>query len=279
MSPNFSSAPASATTTNPAISTPSGAANLNISTIGAIVGGVLGGILFFALVGGGILFFFCSTGRRPGRSQKVKLKTPNWAKRVWNAEGSYGAAHGNKHASQRAVKRSKSAETESQTEITMADLDLEHGTTAVPKKKKKSKRAYGVLPWGQHDAAEELREQQERQAQQEQQQQQQQQQYQRQQQQQQFGAQTNPQLAQGHGCGMPGGESQPYGYAYAPQQQQQPPHWQSQHPQAVVGHQLAQQQAAFQQQVAMQQQVALQQQLASQQLANAGAVYYPPPPQ
>jgi hypothetical protein len=43
----------------------------------------------------GMVFFFCSTGKRPGKSRNLKnTQAPGWAKRIWNAEGTIGAKHG-----------------------------------------------------------------------------------------------------------------------------------------------------------------------------------------
>lgn len=175
-----SASPASATTTLPAVSTPNGPSGIPISRIGAIIGGILGGVIFLLLVSLGVIFFFCSTGRRPGKSKNVKTpKAPEWAKVVWNAEKSMGAGHDHGQAngdgsdgkrvhrhlrideSQSKGKGKKKSEKKGETKET----DIEKGTVDEPKPKKTL--ADKILPWGQHDPAEYLREQQERQRQQE----------------------------------------------------------------------------------------------------------------
>lgn len=243
MSATTSAAPASATTTYPAVSTPNGPSGIPISRIGAIIGGVLGGVIFLLLVSLGIIFFFCSAGRRPGRSRNVRIMNqstsevaPGWAKMVLNAEKSYGAGHdqGPGHAPVEETPK------KNEKRVKIVSKDLEEGRTEEPQKKKGALRS--VLPWGQHDAQEYIREQQERQRQ-------------LAQQQHQYGQMDGAQQSQ-YGYTSTSDERQGYEYANTPQQashaqlaQQQQQYAQQmyyQHPQAGVQVQMPE--AAYQQQ-------------------------------
>lgn len=170
---------------------------------------------------------------------------------MWNAEKSYGAGHD--HGPAQGHSPTEDAPKKNEKRIKIVSKDLEEGRTEDQPKKKAGLRR--VLPWGQHDAQEYIREQQERQRQMQL------------QQQEQFQAQQDgSQYQQQYGYTITSDERQGYGYPNTPEQVSHA-HFTSQ------PHQYGQQMYYQPPQAGVQIQVPQ----AAYQSGYGEAIYYPPP--